>query len=151
MLKRLTTKHKPGVALSGRSLRRTLRVQVVAEGLAHPLVTWSTLALDVFPAWSPAWFMIPRKENRENRANSGYSRATSSPSRLWNQLGSSPRSGTLPAERGPGLLLPEVASRPLSRLRVWGPQPLLRARRLDDGMGSRALSARRPLQRMLGD
>ena len=40
------------VALSGQSLRRTLRVQVVAEGLAHSLVTWSTLALDVFPAWS---------------------------------------------------------------------------------------------------
>ena len=33
-------------------------MQVVAEGLAHPLVTWSTLALDVFPAWSPAWFTI---------------------------------------------------------------------------------------------
>ena len=46
---------------------------------------------------------------------------------------------------------PEVASRPLSRLRVWGPQPLLRARHLDGGTGSRALSARRPLQRMLDD
>ena len=61
------------------------------------------------------------------------------------------RSGTLSAERGPGPLLPEVASRPISRLRVWGPQPLLRARRPDYGTGSRALSERRPLQRMLGD
>ena len=33
-------------------------MQVVAEGLAQPLVTWSTLALDVFPAWSFAWFTI---------------------------------------------------------------------------------------------
>ena len=73
------------VALSGRSLRRTLRVQVVAEGLAHPLVTWSTLALDVFPAWSPAWFTISRKKDRGHRTNSGYSRATSSPSRLSSQ------------------------------------------------------------------
>ncbi len=63
-------------------------MQVVAEGLAHPIVPWFTVA---------------------------------------------------------------VASRPFSRLRVWGPQPLLRARRLDDGTGSRALSERRPLQRMLGD
>ena len=38
----------------------------------------------------------------------------------------------------------------LSRLRVWGPQPHLRARRLDDSTGSRALSVRRPLQWMLG-
>ena len=59
------------------------------------------------------------------------------------ELCSSPRSGTLSAERGPGLLLPEVASRPLSQLRVWGPQPLLRARRLDGGTGSGALSERR--------
>ena len=84
-----TTRARPPVrhlvALSGRSLRRPLRVQVVAEGLAHSLVTWSTLALDVFPAWSPAWFMILRKEDLEHRANSGFSRATSSPSRLWSQ------------------------------------------------------------------
>ena len=60
------------------------------------------------------------------------------------------RSGTLSAERGPGLLLQEVASRPLSRLCVCGPQPHRRARRLVDGTGSRALSERRPLQRMLG-
>ena len=73
------------VALSGRSLRRTLRVQVVAEGFAHPLVTWSMLALDVFPAWSPAWFTISRKKDRRHRTNSGYSRATSSPSRLSSQ------------------------------------------------------------------
>ena len=66
---------KSMVGLSGRSLRRTLRAQVVAEGLAHPLVAWSTLAPDVFPAWSTAWFTIPRKEDREHRANSGYSRA----------------------------------------------------------------------------
>ena len=62
----------------------------------------------------------------------------------------SPRSESLSAERGPGLLLHEVASRPLSRLRVCGPQPHRRARRLVDGTGSRALSERRPLQRMLG-
>ena len=60
-------------------------MQVVAEGLAHPLVTWSTLALGVFPAWSSAWFTITRKEDREHRANSGYSCATSSPSRLSSQ------------------------------------------------------------------
>ena len=72
---------------------------------AHPLVTWSTLAPDVFPAWSLAWFTISRKEDREHRANSGkpawftisrkedrehraspgYSRATASPSRIWRQ------------------------------------------------------------------
>ena len=69
-----TTRARPPVrhlvALSGRSLRRTLRVQVVAEGLAQPLVTWSTLARGVFPAWSPAWFMISRKEDREHRGRS---------------------------------------------------------------------------------
>ena len=79
---RLPVRHLVG--LSGRSLRRTLRVQVVAEGLAHPLVTWSTLALGVFPAWSPAWFTISRKEDRGHRANSGYS-VRLSPSRLLSQ------------------------------------------------------------------
>ena len=43
-------------------------MQVVAEGLKHPLVPWSLIALGVFSTRSPVWLMISPKKKILNPA-----------------------------------------------------------------------------------